>query len=62
MEVLLIVGVILVIYFLPTIVARHRGKENWLSIFMLNIFVGWTFVGWVIALIWATSVDKRQVA
>jgi hypothetical protein len=39
------------LYLLPTIVGLH--KRNALGIFILNLFLGWTGVGWVIALIWA---------
>lgn len=27
---------------------------------MLNLFLGWTFVGWVIALVWALSKDTKR--
>jgi len=45
------------IYFLPTIVALVRHKRNTLSIFLLNLFLGWTLVGWIVALVWASTVD-----
>lgn len=45
--------IFLFIYFIPTIVAFSRGHKNALAIFILNLFLGYTFVGWVIALIWA---------
>ncbi|HEV2117065.1 MAG TPA: superinfection immunity protein [Terriglobales bacterium] len=45
------------IYFLPTIVALVRHKRNTLSILLLNLFLGWTLVGWIIALVWASTVD-----
>ena len=44
-------------YFLPSIVALARSKRDTLSIFFLNFFLGWTLVGWVIALIWAVKAD-----
>jgi hypothetical protein len=43
----------LVIYFLPTIIAFARRHRNTLAIFLVNCFLGWTFIGWVIALVWA---------
>jgi hypothetical protein len=46
---------ILAIYFLPTLVGF--GKKNSMAIFMLNLFLGWTFIGWVIALVWASCKD-----
>ena len=45
------------IYFLPTIVALVRHKRNTLSIFLLNLFLGWTLIGWIVALVWASTVD-----
>lgn len=45
-------------YFLPTIVALMTGKGNTLAIFVLNLFLGWTLVGWVVALVWACTKSK----
>lgn len=47
------VGVFLAIYFLPAIIASHRRHRNKTAITVLNLFLGWTFIGWVIALVWA---------
>lgn len=46
-----------VFYFLPSIIALARSKRNIVAIFLLNLFLGWTFVGWVVALVWAVKVD-----
>lgn len=43
------------IYFLPSIIAFAGKRRNALAIFLLNLFVGWTFIGWVIALVWAVK-------
>lgn len=45
------------IYFLPSIIAAARSKNDLLSIFLLNFFLGWTAIGWVIALVWAVKTD-----
>ena len=45
--------VALFIYFIPTIVAFARNHTNALAIFILNLFLGFTLIGWVVALIWA---------
>ena len=50
----------LAIYFLPFIIAASRKHHNALAIFMLNLFLGWTFLGWVIALIWACTAVQGQ--
>jgi hypothetical protein len=41
------------IYFIPTIIAIARHHKHALAIFLLNLFAGWTFLGWVGALIWS---------
>jgi len=46
-----------VLYFLPSIVAFARGKRDAVSILILNFFLGWTAIGWVIALVWALKED-----
>lgn len=49
------------IYFYPTIEASIRDSEHLLPIGMLNLFLGWTLVGWVAALVWAVvAKEKRQ--
>jgi hypothetical protein len=47
--------ILLSIYFLPTIIALLRGHRNALAIFLLNFFLGWTFFGWVVALVWSAT-------
>jgi hypothetical protein len=46
------------IYFAPTINARH--KRNYAAILALNFFLGWTFVGWVVALAWSACEDPNE--
>ncbi len=48
---------LLAAYFLPTIVALIRHHRNTLAIFLLNFFLGGTFIGWVIALVWSATKD-----
>jgi hypothetical protein len=42
-------------YLLPSIIAAVRGHRNSNSICVVNIFLGWTLLGWVIALAWSFS-------
>ena len=53
------IGIVLIgfIYFLPTIIGWN--KRNATAILMLNLFLGWTFVGWVIELVWAFTNDTQ---
>jgi hypothetical protein len=41
----------LIVYFIPAMVGH--GKRNFPAILVLNIFLGWTVLGWIGALIWA---------
>ena len=43
------------IYLLPAIVALNRVHPNGMPIFIVNLFFGWTLLGWVICLAWAFS-------
>jgi hypothetical protein len=36
-----------------------REKSNAGAIFALNLFLGWTLIGWVISLVWALSTDNN---
>lgn len=51
------------LYFLPTIIGASRHKTNLVGIFLVNFFLGWSIIGWVIALVWAVSAERvDQVA
>jgi len=50
-----------VLYFLPWIIALVRGKRDTLGIFLLNFFLGWTFIGWIVALVWAVKADPPAI-
>jgi hypothetical protein len=43
------------VYFLPTIGAFIKSHHNAGAILVLNLFLGWTLIGWVAALVWATT-------
>ena len=55
-------GVGFAVYFLPSIIALARQKRNLLSIVLLNFFLGWTAIGWIVALVWAVKVDNPAPA
>lgn len=55
--ILLCVG--LFFYFLPTVIANSKKKRNYNAILVLNLLLGWTFLGWVIALVWALTNDPE---
>jgi hypothetical protein len=45
---------------LPTLIALRREHEHQVAITFLNLLTGWTGIGWIVALVWATS--RKQVA
>ena len=50
------------IYFLPVITAHSRRHHNTTAIFVLTFFLGWSFVCWVIALVWSfTAAEAKNV-
>ncbi len=50
-----------VMYFLPSIIALARSKRDIAAIVLLNFFLGWTMIGWVVALVWAVKADVPMV-
>jgi hypothetical protein len=47
-------------HFLPIIVALMRGKaDGKFGIFLVNLFFGWTLIGWILAFIWACTGDTK---
>jgi hypothetical protein len=50
--------ILFVPYFLPTIIAVARKKTNVAAIVLVNFLLGWTVVGWIIALVWAVSTER----
>lgn len=45
----------LAFYFLPTIIGRNKSFA--MQLFILNLLLGWTFLGWVIALVWSFKIE-----
>ncbi|MQA85021.1 MAG: superinfection immunity protein [Streptosporangiales bacterium] len=61
-----IVGIIILLamvasYGLPSIIALLRKAPSAGSVIVINIFLGWTFVGWVVALAMAVRSHPQQV-
>jgi hypothetical protein len=54
-----LLALLLCLYFLPTIIAGKRGVNAGFALFFVNLFVGWTVVGWIVCLIWAASGATR---
>jgi hypothetical protein len=48
----------LAVYFLPTIIAITRKKTNQVGILLVNFLLGWSVIGWIVALVWAVSTER----
>lgn len=53
---LLFIAMAIAFYFLPTIIAWKKTFGG--QIFLLNLLLGWTGLGWIIALIWSVKHNK----
>lgn len=58
---LFVLVMLLGVYFAPTLVALDRNVVNKWSVLVINVFLGWTLIGWVVALAMAVR-TKREVA
>ena len=55
-----VIFVMLPLYFLPSIIALARHKRNRVAIIVVNCLLGWTVLGWVVALVWSLLVDQPE--
>lgn len=62
-ELQLLLGLLCVglpVYFLPTLVGALREHRNLAAVFVLNLLLGWTFLFWALALVWAFTSTKEK--
>jgi len=50
------------LYLLPWLSAVLRGHHNHLPILALNLVLGWTVLGWIVALVWSASGGRHLPA
>jgi len=50
--------IFLYIYFLPTILAIENNKDNMLALYLCNLLLGITVIGWFVTLIFSLPSDK----
>lgn len=58
----LVIGIILlpVLYLIPVILSYSLRSEHTKWILILNLTLGWTVLGWLAALIWATMSGNNE--
>lgn len=49
-------------YTLPWMIAQLRGKSNTLVVASINVLTGWTFVGWIVALVMSLTPHRAVTA
>ena len=52
----LVMLILIGLYFLPASLAWNKKKAS--RIFSLNLFLGWTLVGWIVAFVWAVTEER----
>jgi hypothetical protein len=57
---IVLAGFAVFLYFAPAINARLRRHNSTAAIVCLNILLGWTFLGWVLSLVWSYSGPSNQ--
>lgn len=50
-------AILAVVYCVPWIVARSRRHRNTGAIIATNLLLGWTAIGWIVALIWSLTAN-----
>ena len=55
-----IVAILSAGYMIPWMIACVRGVPHW-SVFWVNLLLGWTIVGWVVALIMSLKRQRYSV-
>jgi hypothetical protein len=59
---LLMIGLAIVVYFIPVMIAVARKHRKATSIFLVNLFFGWSIFGWILALVWALRANGAPEA
>ncbi|MGU9962208.1 MAG: superinfection immunity protein [Candidatus Puniceispirillales bacterium WSBS_2018_MAG_OTU23] len=63
MEIILIIlslFLVLLLFFLPTIVASYREHKRTGGVILLNILVGWTGLGWILLLTYSLLSEAKE--
>ncbi|MEI6847202.1 MAG: superinfection immunity protein [Chlorobiaceae bacterium] len=55
---IVIIALVITVYMFPTINAFDRKHHKLGRITALNVFLGWTFFGWLAALLWSVTEDN----
>jgi hypothetical protein len=59
-ENLFLLAAIVFVYLLPWFTAAWRNHNNIGAIALVNLLLGWTFLGWVVALVWSATDNVKE--
>ncbi len=59
MEVIVLI-ISVALYFIPFIIAIIRGIKNSMSVFFLNLFLGWTVIGFFVLIFYASLTNVKS--
>ncbi len=57
---LIFIVVSICLYFIPFIIAAIRGIKNSMSVFFLNLFLGWTVIGFFVLIFYASLTNAKS--
>lgn len=58
---LVVFVLIALLYFLPFLIALFRDHPQVWPIFWLDVFLGWSGLGWIAAFIWSVAAFQKKV-
>jgi hypothetical protein len=56
----LAIAILIFLYLLPAWIAWSRKHQNKGPIILIDVFLGWTVIGWIVALIWSVGSTKKD--
>ena len=60
MEGIVLIIIVLALYFIPFIIAMIRDVRNKVSVFFLNLFLGWTVIGFFVLIFYASLTNPSS--
>jgi hypothetical protein len=46
---------LILLYFVPSVIGFSRKHHNAAAIFLVNLLLGWTVLGWIASLVWSVT-------
>jgi hypothetical protein len=59
-QTIVLLAIAIIVYFIPNWIASARKHHNANAIFVTNLLLGWTALGWIAALIWSLTAVKAE--